>query len=326
MPPVRRRKRLKLMYFPYLRGRQSELNALIKIAPGVGSAKRIVPIIEPLDRYSSLLTETIKAYNFYKLPFVLIVNPQVSFGKGTPTPIVENQIQSGRLRVEGEAAFGYIIHAATQLGEVKQFLRKYSAKPIAIIHDHSFKDRDKLVDLMNGSANVRHQIFIEGRSEYSYQRAFSNHNRVLIRDGFNKATTNAEFPADEFFSDLHLRYRNLGFDGFGDFSITGRRFVKGGIPYAVAIHLTYYNNNREALRIQHFISDRTVTRDDPAGKFLEALVKLIDFLENNPQIQTGASDEFRVLHTEERFPGLPEIKYLSITHHLQLMLGLVRKK
>jgi hypothetical protein len=314
------------MYFPYLRGRQSELNALIKIAPGIGSTKRLIPIIEPLDKYSSLLTDTIKACNFYKIPFVLIVNPQVSLAKNPPPALVENQIGSGQLRLEGEAALGYLIHAGTQLPEVKQFLKTYSARPVAFIHDHSFTDRDELVGVMESARNIRHQIFIEGRSEYSYQRAFANYNRVLIRDGFNKATTNADFPADEFFSDLHLRYRNLGFDGFGDFTITGRKFVKGGIPYAVAVHLTYYNNSREALRIQHFISDRVVTRDDPAGKFLEALVKLIDFLNNNPQVQTGASDEFRVLYSEERFPGLPEIKYLSIRHHLELLVGLVRKK
>jgi hypothetical protein len=313
------------MYFPYLRGRQSELTALTSVAPDIASNKRVIPIIEPIDRDTNQLLKALKPYNFYKIPYVLIVNPQVGEVKDYPVHI-SSQIDSGKIRLEGEASLGYLIHPSTRLQDVRAFSKKYNEYRLSFIHDHSLKDVDKLVDLMKSCKNVSHQIFLDGRTEFSYQESFTDYNRVLIYDGFNKAATNAEFPPDELFSDLHLRYKKLGFYGFGDFTITGKKYIKGGIPYAVAIHLTYYNSLREALRIRHFISDRTKTRDDPGGKFLEALVKLIEFLNENPHVETGACKEFRALYTQERFPGLPEIKYLSIKHHLQLLLGLMKKK
>ena len=313
------------MYFPYLRGRQSELNALTSISPEIGADQRVIPIIEPIDKDITQLLKALKAYNFYKIPYVLIVNPQVGIITDHPGHI-ESQIDSGKLRIEGQASLGYLINPSTKLQDVRAFSKKYSGHRLSFIHDHSLKDVEKLVELMKSCKNVSHQIFMDGRTEHSYQEAFTRYNRVLIQDSFNKAATNADFPPDELFSDLHLRYKKLGFNGFGDFTITGKKYIKGGLPYAVAIHLTYYNSPREAIRIRHFISDRTTTRDDPSGKFLEALVKLIEFLNENPHIETGACKEFRSLHAQERFPGLPEIKYLSIKHHLQLLLGLMKMK
>lgn len=313
------------MYFPYLRGRQSELDAMTSIAPDISSDKRVIPIIEPMERDTTQIVKAIKPYNFYKLPYILIVNPQVGVLKDDPSHI-ESQIDSEKLRLERQSSLGYIIHPGTKLQDIRAFSKKYSSHRLAFIHDYSFPAFGKLSDLMKSFPNISHQIFIDGSTEDSYPEAFTDYNRVLIQDSFNKASTNADYPPDEFFSDLHLRYKKLRFNGFGDYTITGKKYIKGGLPYAVVIHLTYYNSPLEALRIRHFLSDRTKTRDDPGGKFLEALVKMIEFLNVHPHIETGACKEFRVLYAQERFRGLPDIKYLSIKHHLQLLLGLVKKK
>lgn len=314
------------MYFPYLRGRQSELTALTSVSTDIASNHTVIPIIEPVGKDTVQLLAAIKPYNFYKLPYILIINPQAGVAKDGPSPQIESHIDSGKIRLEGQASLGYIIHPDTKLQDVKAVLKKYSGHNMAFIHDHSFRAIGKLSDAMRSYKNISHQIFLDGRTEHSYQEAFTGYHRVIIKDGFNKAATNADFPPDELFSDLHLRYRELGFNGFGDFTITGRKFIKGGIPYVVAIHLTYYSSPLEALRIRHFLSEPSTTRDDPAGKFLEALTKLIKFLDKNPHIETGACKEFRALYLKERFPGLPDIKYLSIKHHIQLLLGLMKKK
>lgn len=313
------------MYFPYLRGREAELDAVTSIAPQMATNQRVIPIIEPVNTQTNEILKTLKALNFYKVPYILVVNPQVGPIKDYPSKI-ESQIDSQRLQLEGKATLGYLIHAGTKPTDVEGFVEKFNARRLSFIHDHNGKDVDRLIGLMKRSENISHQIFIDGRTEYSYQRAFDGYRRVLVQEGFNKATSNAEFPPDELYSDLHLRYKKLGFYGFGDFTITGKKFGKGGIPHTVAIHLTYLNSPLEALRIKHFLSDRTKTSDDPGGKFLEALVKLIKFLDKAKFQETEACKVFRTLYAQERFPGLPDIKFLSIKHHLEVLLGLMGKR
>ena len=89
---------------------------------------------------------------------------------------------------------------------------------------------------------------------------------------------------------------------------------------AVAIHMTYLNED-EDMRIKHFVSDTSSTPVDPAGKFFEALVKLIVEI-NDPDTQicqTEACEEFRELHKNGHFPGLGSIKKISMKHHIELI-------
>jgi hypothetical protein len=133
-----------------------------------------------------------------------------------------------------------------------------------------------------------------------------------------------DYPADEFFSELHRRYASEGFQGFGDFTIVGGDHSDGGGPTnAVAIHLTYRRQNNDVW-IRHFLSDRiTGTKGTPA-KFLEALKKLIRFLDENPEVSgCDACAEFRDLHRRQHFPGLGSLKRLSMKHHVDLMARLL---
>lgn len=111
-------------------------------------------------------------------------------------------------------------------------------------------------------------------------------------------------------------------DGFGDFLTVGEDFFEGGGPaYAVAIHLTYIDPSDEAMYIYHFKSDRSDTPTDPAGKFGEALTRMVGVL-NSPGsgiLESDAVKEFRELHTRKHFPGLGYIKKLSMQHHIETL-------
>ena len=75
----------------------------------------------------------------------------------------------------------------------------------------------------------------------------------------------------------------------------------------LAIHLTFIDPNAEnQMFIYHFVSDSNATPTDPAGKFAEALAKLIAKLdEGNSHLFEGeAIREFRDLHVKGHFPGL----------------------
>lgn len=306
------------MYFPYLRGRQNELLAVRDCAGTIVSGGRIMPVIEPVRRNYENLARALRNYAEAGVPFVLIVNPQVGELARDPD-FIGNLIDDDRLQTNDGTILGFMVAEQTSLRDVQTFLRRYRGRQVSFIHSHSFAGAQQLNDLMNRHENVSYQIFIDGLTGRSYQRVFARYPKVLIRDGFKKRK-NSTYPEDEFFSELHNTYREGNFSGFGDFTIVGSDYTDtGGPAYAVAIHLTYHRDDGDVW-IRHFISDRTETAQDPGGKFMEALEKLVEFLDNNLHISfCRACDEFRDLHIAQHFPQLGPVKKLSIKHHFELM-------
>ena len=80
--------------------------------------------------------------------------------------------------------------------------------------------------------------------------------------------------------------------------------------------------NLQALKIIDgnisIISDSNDDISDPAGKFQEALSKLVEW-NKKKQIKTVAMKEFEDLYRREAYPGLGTVKKLSIMHHLELI-------
>ena len=147
--------------------------------------------------------------------------------------------------------------------------------------------------------------------------------KVLIHDGFKWQAANRSYPTSSEFSELHLTYAGLGLQGFGDFLTVGHRFIEGGGPaYAIAIHITYIDPAQDnVMFVRHFLSDSQNTPTNPAGKFAEAVAKLVQAVDQPASLilQTAAIDEFRGFHEAGHYPGLGYVKKLSIKHHLELM-------
>jgi hypothetical protein len=89
----------------------------------------------------------------------------------------------------------------------------------------------------------------------------------------------------------------------------------------VAIHFTYKKDNNQ-IWIRHFVSDSNSDTTDVAGKFGEALEKLIVFINSN-DIATEAAEEFREHHRAAHYPGLGSLKKLSVKNHLELVHNLL---
>jgi hypothetical protein len=195
---------------------------------------------------------------------------------------------------------------------------------IAILENRNFLDayRTKFED-----ASPKYVLFSADRAI----RRVVNQGKVMFGDKFNKQAKNADYSKkiDEFFSDDHLFYSAEGHIGFGDYSIIGNKRIEWGFAqYAVAIHIVYFNINNE-LCVRHFISDSNRDISDMEGKFREALAKYIEweqewkrerpdlFVNGNPP--TAAMLALNEHWENKTLPGLPELKKLSIMHHLELM-------
>lgn len=201
--------------------------------------------------------------------------------------------------------------------DVKSFLDNTN-RSIAFIHN-GYPKAKELGLLVNQFDNVKKHIFLDDQILYRRQFSKDGVKKVLVKDGFQK-NRNKDYSEVEIFSELHLTYSELGMDGFGDFLIVGDEYSESGGPaYAVAIHLTYLNED-EVMYIRHFVSDRNDTPTDPAGKFAEALSKLVVRVEQDELIyKSEAYKQYKDFHDRGHFPGLGYVKKLSMQHHIETL-------
>lgn len=146
------------------------------------------------------------------------------------------------------------------------------------------------------------------------------HNLVVCEDHFPKKTRNVDYSGieTEFFSSDHLYYAEEKYKGFSDYSVVGEEYSETGFaPYAVAIHIVYFDE-KKFLRIAHFVSDSNDDISDPAGKFEEAVKKLVEW-NKDMKLDTVGIREFETAYRNRTYPGLGVVKKYSIMHHLELM-------
>lgn len=306
------------MYFPFFRGKQYDLLA-IKESSGTIADAGFIPIIEPVKESLNGLNRCLSALGDAGAGCILIANPRYGYHADQYDGLQEF-IQECGTDVPN-LSIGILLQDTTRLEDVGRIYRLFPEKSFSLIHD-GFSDPRGLAEWLSDNQVNCSQVFIENSCGKIYRRHFKGYRRILIRDGFEKRI-NRKHPEVEEFSDLHLTYEEEGVDGFGDFLIVGDDYSEGGGPaYAVAIHLTYIDDEKDGVMyVHHFKSIRQDTPTDPAGKFLEALNKLVDELkkEGSKIWRTRAVEEFERLHEAKHFPGLGYVKKLSMMHHLETM-------
>ena len=309
------------MYYPYFRGKQYELIALRENAERMSQAS-IVPIIEPVKQNMAALRRALEALVEKNIRFVLIINPQCGELCDIDSTHI-NQLVNDTLSEYPNFSLGYILSQDASLQEVTRFCNA-STYPITIVHSGYQRGRE-LADALLNIDKVTEHIFIEESCSKLYRKHFTGKIRVLIRDGFIKRK-NREHPEVEHFSDLHITYRDENVEGFGDFLIVGDEYSESGGPaYAIAIHLTFVDSDEDDdMFVKHYVSDRTNSPVDPGGKFLEALQKLVDDVndEYTNIYQSEAVKEFVRCYNRGHYPGLGYVKKLSMQHHIELMATL----
>lgn len=307
------------MYYPYFRGKQYELITIRETAKYLSDCDA-VPIIEPVKSSLSSLEKTIKVLIKEESEFILIVNPKVGELKNNSIALDEKFLDETLKKYE-KHLLGYIVDARTSVVNVITFLDAHKDYNVALIH-HDFPDSSALKAESDKRLNIKAHIFIEQYAQKLYRGKFDKAGvkKILVRDGFNK-NKNADYPPDEHFSDLHITYKDEKMDGFGDFLIVGDEFSDtGGPAYAVAIHITYFDQDDD-MRIKHFISDSNASATNPAGKFKEALRKLVkECSDSGSRVnKTLSCDEFIDLFKRGHFPGLGYVKKLSMKHHVEIL-------
>jgi hypothetical protein len=306
------------MYHPYFRGKQFELITIREMA-ALLAEKSFVPVIEPVREALGGLKKTLSAVCAAGGRAILIVNPYHGDHQEDGTSITD-LIQEAFAGADNIAA-GILLRSDMTVEKVMTCYQQHANHHPVLVHAGFTEPKALAVKLGNGATGLTN-VFVEEHAKLLYRKHFEQSTRILVRDGF-KRQRNADYPPMEEFSDLHVTYVDLGMAGFGDFLIVGDVYSEGGGPaYAVAIHLTFIDPNKDdVMYIYHFVSDKKDTPTDPAGKFAQALAKLIKKLDSGAShiLETAAIKEFRDLHSKGHFPGLGYVKKLSMKHHIETL-------
>jgi hypothetical protein len=293
------------MYFPYFRGRQYELLALKELVQKDIISNLVMPIIEPIKLMSTFWI-TMDVYAKANKKIGVVFNPSVGISS-KDLSLVDTLLEKLDMDV--------IIPCVIMNSTGQECLLKLNANGIS---------KTKVIIIMQNRdyLNIYEKLFVDASPLYTLfpderVRRKVKTNKVIFKDNFNKQARNADYPKDEFFSEDHLYYGEEGYAGFGDYSIIGDEFHENGFaPYAVAIHIVYFDDDK-TLRVRHLLSESNKDISDVAGKFYEAISKLVEW--RGDDLPTVGITILAAHFRNGTYPGLPSIKKLSIMHHLELM-------
>ena len=303
------------MYYPLLRGRQNELLAIRELLSKSLLSDKLIPIIEPV-KLTSTLVSTVSTFSSAQRRLIVIRNPQVgAFLSDIKNPKNDSNFQKLQTLIkEPRITRGLIVGKNTP-----EHIQKWASKGISEAEIVALcLDPDCLPYYESAFQAHTPQLTVA-----PYVPAFRRmrDNRILLDDKFNKKARNSDYldTPDEFFSDDHRFYADDRYAGFSDYSIVGKEYSESGFaPYAVVVHMVYFDEEKN-LRIHHFVSIDNDDISDPAGKFYQALERMIEWNQTQPLGDTLAMRQFQEIYEKETYPGLGTIKKLSIMHHLELM-------
>lgn len=308
------------MYFPYIRGKQFDLIAIRELSDQISNSGVIHPIIEPVRESSSTLRLTIEKLIDKEVSFSLIINPQV--GDFVSNHRLITDIINTEGNGYGNLNIGILLGTNTDLDHIDRLLDDVDdVYQKILVHNSRYHDFSRLQGFVGGK-DIIYNLFGSAVPIRRYRRIIDNSTKVIFSDPFITQRVNADYAnnIDEFFTDEHNFYKEDGFAGLADYTTIGDDYSDSGFaPYAVAIHLTYVKDNNQ-IWIRHFVSDSNDDYTDVAGKYSEALIKLISFI-NERNMATQACAEFRKHNETGHYPGLGSVKKLSIMHHIELMIS-----
>ena len=312
------------MYFPYLRGKQFELIALREISDLLAKNKtKISPIIEPVKDSTTFKT-TLQDLKLKKINFTVIINPKVGDMQASANNILT--LLSKELSGYGNFQLGIILTGKENHKNIIASLKKYTPilHGLTLIHNVAYDNVDEIVSDYSSVIPVIYNVVHFTKTSRRYYRNFDSSTVVELDDYFSSQQKNSDYKSvnESDFSEEHIFYKKDGFVGFSDFLTIGDNYSESGfLPYAIAIHLSYSDLSQK-IKVKHFVSDSNDDTSDVAGKFEEALDKLISWCDST-KFKTQAVESFRDFHNSGHFPGLGTVKKLSIQNHIEVVLKLI---
>lgn len=303
------------MYFPYLRGRQFELIAVRELVEKSLLSDAIIPIIEPVKLSSSLI-KTMSIFEKINRELGLVRNPLVGSMRKDLADRKNAKNKERFHELLKNPNLLTVLYVDANIAKTCSTVTSRGTNKTAIATICSNQDAIPYFESVFTSEYPRFNFIPD---ESVFRRRLPKQ-KILFEDRFLKKNRNVDYAdrVDEPFSSDHIYYLQDGYIGFSDFSIIGDDYTETGFaPYAVVIHIVYFDADNN-LRIRHFVSETNDDITDPAGKFSEALGKLVQW-NKTQKLDTYGIRSFEEMYNSRKYPGLGTVKKLSIMHHIELM-------
>lgn len=291
------------MYFPILRGKQYELSALKELAL-INSFDYFLPIIEPVKKNTKDLLLSVKKLNEKNIRPIIIMNPNIGEYKNN-SDLFYTLLEASKINID------YLPCINMNNPNADFFLKKFN--DFTLLFDEYYAIDEHLLS----QAKI---LFLPQHTGESIIDKLEN--IVLYGDFFPKIKRNADYPSESLLTDLNVQFKNKkNVIGYGDFTITPKKYSNGGGPaFVVAIHSTYTDLNRNYTKyVKHYLSYDDNSTDNVGKKFLDAVNKFlqdVDF-EKISFYKTSAINDFRNYRNKKHYPGLGISKKISIKHHIE---------
>ena len=298
------------LYVPYFRGKQFDLLGLKEAVNKDLIGENTIPLVEPV-RDSKVMLQTIEAFIEKKKELIILKNAQVGqvpLGTEKLYPF-EEYFDSSYIIPAYQITndFNYELIAEKDFVFLSQDYAKETLEEIVAEYQPRF-----------------HMIVDNARLRKAVQ-----HNRVFLSDPFTRLKHGADYLElpDEFYCDDYKFLEEDGYIGFSNYGIDGQAYYDKGYPSkSVVLHILYLDKY-QTLRIKHFTSDSNEAASNPAGKFFEALDKLVAWYKKyEKEIPlTAGLKELMSCQETKKYPGAGTTKKLLVIHQMELMKILTAK-
>lgn len=219
----------------------------------------------------------------------------------------------------------FVAGGSTTITSLRAFLKTWNASKIGIVLRNSAISPAEIATLVDGVASDCLYFLLGEMPSSCDLKILSEERCVPVGENFRTQARNAFYAGIEPFTDMHKRYRTLGFAGFGDFTtLSGSYREMGAIPRAIAIHLTFANRVTHEIFVEHFVSN---IDDSENSNLTEKMRQAIDRVAEggrrlqNSIAQTAAYDKYLAASAAKSAVSLATNKRWSISHHLDFISG-----
>lgn len=307
------------MYFPYLRGKQYEMQALLGVP--MATYNKMLPIVEHVASASSRFFTRMAQQG---RPFILIMNPFHPRGSGRICIATIQSLLVGDLAVHNGLHLGYIVDQHASPAELQVFLTSNPSNEKAVIFRHiPLPANMATIDAVLRANPPKYLVFDETKSR-RLQPSLNWHNgHVMLVDGFERQERNSDYPALSNFESNVSTWRTDGLVGMGDYLANGDHFSQGGgQPKVVTLHLA--EASPTGLIMHHFSSTMNAgIQGAPAPKFAQACNSLVNSTSVAAMPLSSGITMFQQWDAANHYPGLGSPKQASMQHHLELLAQLV---
>jgi hypothetical protein len=308
------------MYFPYFRGKQFELEAILEAPTAIYN--NTLPIVEPVN-LSTRNLNLFQQINTQGVPLILITNPY----HPSRTPLSSADIQSlitTQLAGHTTLSLGFIVDARFSSANLTSFLTSNRRiNKVLIFRNDPLPATVTAIQRALSTHTDSYLVFDENKTSALTRASFLSHTaKVLLTDGFQRHDANVHYPNMSTFTSNYSTYTANGWIGIGDYLTVGDHFQEGGGPvYVVALHVTKATS--QGVMVHHFVSttNQTIRGQGPL-KFAEANHALVTSSHVRP-LRTMGVGYFRNWHSTSHNPSLGAAKKASMINHMEIMSSLV---